>query len=139
MNAPYSLRRIAILVIAPACLATLTSLIVSKPDGRKISIEDALGYSNALWIDARSAEDFEKNHHEGAIHLNLSNWDRQLPEFLAQWELDQAVIIYCGSDDCQSSLQVAIRLQEAGVSPLHILHGGWEALQRIKANKTPLP
>lgn len=79
-----------------------------------------------LWIDARTAEEFAEGHIPGAIHVSEDNWEEGLFRLMEQWE-GQALVVYCGSDACASSKQVARRLrQELGIDNAYSLYGGWE-------------
>ena len=42
----------------------------------------------ALWVDARSAKEYDAEHLPGAILLNLEDWDNLFPSFLEQWQPD---------------------------------------------------
>ena len=49
----------------------------------------------ALWIDARSEEEFARGHVPGAIQFNEDNWDGLLREVLAAWTPERKLIVYC--------------------------------------------
>jgi rhodanese-related sulfurtransferase len=80
-----------------------------------------------LWIDARSANDYEAEHVPGAISLNLEAWDQLFPGFLDQWNPEKKVVVYCSSTACELSHEVAESLRAAGIGPVYVLKGGWEA------------
>jgi len=80
-----------------------------------------------LWIDARTRAKFEQARIPGAVLLNEDQWDELLPGVLAAWKPDQSIVVYCDDRLCDSSHAVAARLREAGVSPVFVLKGGWEA------------
>jgi rhodanese-related sulfurtransferase len=82
---------------------------------------------DVLWIDARSANEYEAEHVPGAILLNLEDWDQLFPRFLDQWNPNKKVVVYCSSTACELSHEVAKRLQADGISPAYVLKGGWEA------------
>jgi rhodanese-related sulfurtransferase len=84
------------------------------------------------WIDARSAKEYEAEHVPGAILLNLEDWDQLFPQFLDQWNPEKKVVVYCSSTACELSHEVAERLQKAGISPVYVLKGGWEAWKSKK-------
>ena len=82
-----------------------------------------------FWVDARADEDFESGHLDGAISLNLERWEDLLLGFLYSWPPDATVVIYCSSQACLRSQEVAERLQdELGVEEIYVLKGGWERL-----------
>jgi rhodanese-related sulfurtransferase len=91
-------------------------------------LETVLGWGKTvLWLDARSAKEYNAEHLPGAILLNLEDWDTLFPSFLEQWEPDEKVVVYCSSTACQLSHEVAQRLKQSGISQVFVLKGGWEA------------
>jgi rhodanese-related sulfurtransferase len=94
-----------------------------------VTVANALGWrSNAIWIDARPEEEFAKEHVPGAILLNEDRWNELLPQMLAMWSPEKRVIVYCSSESCGSSREVARRLrEEARLKNVFVLEGGWEA------------
>jgi rhodanese-related sulfurtransferase len=89
--------------------------------------------TNAIWIDARPDSEFEQDHVPGAILLNEDRWDELLPGFLGQWSPDKKVVVYCSSQSCNASREIARRLRdEAGLKDVFVLEGGWEAWRASK-------
>jgi len=83
--------------------------------------------ANAIWVDARPDNEFEQDHVPGAIRLNEDRWNELLPTLLAQWSLEKKIIVYCSSQSCNASREVARRLRdEAGLKDVFVLQGGWE-------------
>ena len=99
-----------------------------------VAIEQAQSWDgNAIWVDARPDSEFEQDHIPGAILLNEDRWDELLPVFLAQWSPDKKVVVYCSSQSCNASREVARRLRdEAGLKDVFVLQGGWEAWRESK-------
>jgi len=83
---------------------------------------------NVLWIDARPAMEYRLAHIEGAVLLNEDGWDELLPAVLEKWSPEQKVVVYCSSQSCAASHEVARRLrEEAGLPEVFVMEGGWEA------------
>ena len=81
-----------------------------------------------LMLDARSEGDFIQDHIPGALLLNEDDWEALLPEVFDAWAPGQRVVVYCGSEACQASEQVAVRLrEEVGFDDVMVLKGGWDA------------
>ena len=99
------------------------------PASEMVTIADARGWgTNAIWIDARPEEEFAQKHVPGAILLNEDRWNELLPQMLATWSPEKRVVVYCGSEACGSSREVARRLRkEAQIKNVFVLDGGWEA------------
>ena len=95
----------------------------------ELELEQIDDLGPVFWVDARSDEYFERGHLDGAISLNLERWEELLLGFLDSWPPDATVVIYCSSQACLRSHEVAERLQdELGVEEIYVLKGGWERL-----------
>lgn len=94
----------------------------------------ALG-EKALWIDARPEQEYEREHVPGAAPLNEDRWDQLLEALLGRWIPGQPIIVYCDNRLCRASHGVAQRLREAGLHPVYVLHGGWEAWKRERRRR----
>lgn len=82
----------------------------------------------AIWVDARPQEDYEREHVPGALLLNEDRWNELLPAMLATWSSGKRVVVYCSTEGCGASREVAHRLRkEAGLTNVFVLEGGWEA------------
>jgi rhodanese-related sulfurtransferase len=98
-------------------------------DELSITLEEAQSEPEVFWIDARTDEDFERGHLDGAILLNEERWENLLIDFLDRWPPDAMVVVYCSSQACMRSHEVAERLrEELGVEEIFALKGGWETL-----------
>ena len=101
-----------------------------------VSVEVARSWdANALWVDARPADEFERDHIPGAVLLNEDRWNELLPQFLAQqWSPEKKIVVYCSAASCNLAEDVARRLREEAKLPneIRILKGGWEAWEGKK-------
>ncbi len=98
-------------------------------DELEIELVEVLQFDETFWIDARSDEDFEKGHLKGALSLNEERWEEQIVGFLDAWNPDAPTVVYCSSQACLRSHEVAERLKaELGVENVFVLKGGWEKL-----------
>ena len=93
----------------------------------EITLQDALAARSVLWIDARPAGQYAQEHIPGALPLNEDEWNVLLPAVLGQWNPGQVAVVYCSSQSCQASHEVAARLREFKLGPVFALAGGWEA------------
>jgi len=96
-----------------------------------VDVETARGWgANVTWIDARPADEFERDHVPGAISLNEDRWNEGLAQFLAKdWSPEKKIVVYCSAASCNLAEDVARRLREEAKLPneIRILKGGWEA------------
>mgnify|MGYP002630635403 CR=1 FL=1 len=98
-------------------------------DELSITLEEVQSKSEVFWIDARSDEDFARAHLEGSISLNEERWEELLVDFLDRWSPSSMTVVYCSSQACLRSHEVAQRLrEELGVEEIFALKGGWETL-----------
>jgi len=98
------------------------------PASEKIALTQARAWGeNAIWVDARPDEEFAHDHVPGAILLNEDHWNDLVGPFLATWSPDKKVVVYCSSQSCNASREVARRLRdEAQLKNVFVLEGGWE-------------
>ena len=104
------------------------------PASEVVSVDQARSWGdNGMWVDARLAEEFERDHIPDAILLNEDSWNELLPQFLGQWSPDKRVVVYCSAQSCNAAAEVARRLREEaqlkdneGKNCVFVLEGGWE-------------
>ena len=100
------------------------------PASEMVTIVQARAWGeNAIWIDARPDEEFARDHVPGAISLNEDRWNELLPQFLAVWSPEKKIVVYCSSQSCNASREVAHRLRNQAQPPMQnvfVLDGGWE-------------
>lgn len=135
------MRALARQVAALLCLALLPAIAQALYLRNKVSwqapvaasemvtVADAVALGDsAMWVDARPDLEFEREHVPGAMQLNEDRWNELLPQMLQAWLPDKKVIVYCSSQACGASREVARRLRsEAGLTNVFVLEGGWEA------------
>lgn len=97
----------------------------------EICLADVKG--NVLWVDARPRGEWEENGLEGSILWNMDpKEDANLFEAEAAPHIAAAelVVVYCGSEKCGASREVAARIRKLGFGPkVKTLFGGWDALR----------
>ena len=98
------------------------------PPSESVTVAQAQAWgANAIWADARPDEEFARDHVPGAISLNEDRWNELLPQFLATWSPEKKVVVYCSSQGCNASREVARKLRnEAQLKDVFVLQGGWE-------------
>ncbi len=128
----------AVLAACAAACAILTALAHPPRDGwgadpflweRDLAVVREWGGS-VLWVDARPREKFDAEHIEGALLLNEDEWDALLPAVFEAWSPERRVVVYCDSLGCESGREVAARLRRAGIEPVFLLKGGWDAWKK---------
>jgi rhodanese-related sulfurtransferase len=101
----------------------------SIPPSELVNVDQARAWGeNAIWVDARTDEEFARDHVPGALSLNEDRWNELLPEFLATWSPGKKVVVYCSAESCDLAREVGERLRkEAQIPDVFVLEGGWEA------------
>ncbi|MEM9299033.1 MAG: rhodanese-like domain-containing protein [Bacteroidota bacterium] len=92
-----------------------------------VKLQDILGRTDILWLDAREVDDYEQEHIPGALLLNETSWDELIAQVFEAWQPDMRIVVYCSSAGCNASAKVAERLREDGLSNVFVLKEGWEA------------
>jgi rhodanese-related sulfurtransferase len=138
--------QLALLVIITASAAYSTWLLKGSPDeppqvtcdsGKlkpdEICPQDVPG--NVLWVDARSRAEWEKDRVNGAILWNLDASENQ-QAFEAEAAMRIAdvnsdlVVVYCGTEACGTSREVAKRVRSLELGPdVKVVYGGWKAIK----------
>jgi rhodanese-related sulfurtransferase len=134
-----SLVRQALILVALAFLPGIGQAIYFRdkvswqlpvPASEMVTVVQARAWGeNAIWIDARPDEEFARDHVPGAISLNEDRWNELLPQFLAVWSPEKKIVVYCSSQSCNASREVAHRLRNQAQPPMQnvfVLEGGWE-------------
>lgn len=135
--------RQALLLIALAFLPAIGEAIYFRdkvswqspvPASEMVKVAQARAWSDgAIWVDARPDNEFEREHVPGALLLNEDRWNELLPQFLAAWSPEKKVVVYCSTQGCNASREVARRLRsEAQLKEVFVLEGGWEEWLKTK-------
>jgi len=89
---------------------------------------DAFEKANGIIIDSRSSYDYELGHIRGSVNLPLKEFDT-LKDITRSWDKDTLIITYCDGQECNSSMDLATKLSEAGFTNVKFFFGGWSEWQ----------
>lgn len=78
-------------------------------------------------INTLSAEDFGKTKIPDSTNVPLESGDFVSRVEAAAGGKDQPVVVYCASEECQSSTKAAKKLEEAGFTEVYDFEGGAKA------------
>ncbi len=81
--------------------------------------------NNALFIDARHEFDYQAGHIRGAVNIALKKFDTHFAQ-LKIISKDKLLVVYCDGAECNSSIQLAIKLIESGFRNVKVFFGGWQ-------------
>jgi rhodanese-related sulfurtransferase len=79
----------------------------------------------ALFIDARSPEDFQAGHIKGAVNLPEQAFDEVFPEKAEEIEKWKTLVTYCDGRDCPLGQALAGKLYQLGFKNVSYLVNGW--------------
>jgi rhodanese-related sulfurtransferase len=79
---------------------------------------------SALFVDSRHDFDFRAGHIKGAVNVPLKDFEVSTSA-LKDVAKDRLMVIYCDGADCNSSIELAVKLAKAGFKNTRISFGGW--------------
>lgn len=74
-------------------------------------------------VDVLSEDSFEEGHIPGAINIPL---DRIGAEAVEEFDRDQDIVVYCGSEECGASPKAAEKLEDLGFTNVSDFEAGLE-------------
>jgi rhodanese-related sulfurtransferase len=98
-----------------------------SPQSGEISLQDAsrlFSSGQAVFLDARPAEDFAEGHIEGALSLPIFSFTQDFDALKSQME-GRTVITYCDGEACELSRDLADQLKAHGLKDVLVLKNGW--------------
>ncbi|MCX5893791.1 MAG: rhodanese-like domain-containing protein [Deltaproteobacteria bacterium] len=81
----------------------------------------------ALFVDARSAEEYAELHISGAVNLSRERLDQEGNRAVAGIPTERELVVYCGMASCEAALRAAEKLQSLGYSRVQVFMGGFRA------------
>jgi rhodanese-related sulfurtransferase len=109
----------------------------TTPNIEMISLEKAKGLyesQGALFVDARHDFEYKMGHIHGAINIALKEIDAHRIR-LENIPKEKMLIVYCDGAECNSSIELALKLMELKFTNVKVFFGGW---QEWKANNLPI-
>lgn len=92
----------------------------------ELNLEQAREYftsGGTIFIDAREFDEYEAGHITGAISVPLSEFLIN-PEIITGLDHGHRIVTYCDGEDCQTSIDLAVRLNEMGFQDVWFYFGG---------------
>jgi rhodanese-related sulfurtransferase len=119
------------LLALSALLAGYAAWVGDRREACKIKLV-GLAEAEALWrekttvfLDVRSAADYDFGHIRGALSLPYEEFEERFPALKTRLQQAGAIVVYCKSIDCAKSLWTAIRLRKKGLTQTRIYPEGW--------------
>ena len=123
---------------SPVRKAALPSETQAPP---MISRDEAWSYfqsGNAVFVDARHDFDFKLGHIKGAINVPLKDYEIR-KNALSGIAPNRLIVAYCDGAECNSSIELSVKLMEDGYTNVKIFFGGWREWEdaNLPTEKTP--
>lgn len=80
---------------------------------------------NALFLDARTLEEYQQGHINNALNFPYDQYDDMFVKVMGNISKDTRIVTYCSGEDCNSSDILANLLKEEGFNNLFNFYGGW--------------
>ena len=140
-------RQVLAFPLAALLLGLATKAVFPEGFGLAVEPESEEEFSRVTWeetaprveagdwilVDARDEEQFHARHIPGAISLPGNAYPEMIEFFAEEQGKNKTVVVYCGTEDCDLSTELALRLRdEAGFGDIRILDGGFLAWQRSR-------
>lgn len=84
----------------------------------------------AVFVDARSREDYEDGHIKGAVSLPVGQFDESINTFRGQYSTYSSIVTYCSGRTCEDSRRLADLLFDEGYTNVTVMidgYPGWES------------
>jgi rhodanese-related sulfurtransferase len=93
--------------------------------------KDLLESQHALFIDARHEFDYQEGHIRGAVNIPLKEFDIHITR-LSKISKDKLLVVYCDGAECNSSIELTVKLIESGFTNVKVFFGGWQEWNSAK-------
>lgn len=100
------------------------NLMVSLDEAKKHYFD-----RSAVFLDARSPEDYEQGHIKGAFNLPQENMEEKFSEVMENIPPERSIVVYCDGENCRSGSDLAVFLLEFGFTHVKVLVNGWSVWQ----------
>ncbi|HET9870115.1 MAG TPA: rhodanese-like domain-containing protein [bacterium] len=91
-----------------------------------IGAKDRFDRKAAVFLDARSPEEYREGHIPGALDFYADDFEKMAPQVLPQLpNKDREIVAYCHGTSCDLSIHLAEKLAEQGYTHVDIFFGGW--------------
>ena len=107
------------------------NVVSGKPEIEDIAIaKQIFDSSNALFVDARSRDNYDDGHIPGAVSMPIGEFDNLIDSFMDQHSVDQTIVTYCTGRTCEDSHNLAQLLMDFGFTDVKVFidgFPGWKA------------
>lgn len=100
----------------------------AKGESLVVSVDEAgqvFESGEALFVDARSNEDYKAGHIRGAVNLPWQDVSQSFTKTARFLEGRAMIITYCDGESCDLSHELALFLKDMGFNNVRVLVNGW--------------
>lgn len=90
-----------------------------------MQVKELYDRKEALYVDARNANEFAAGHITGAVSLPAGTVDTRLPLFISSVAPTTMLVVYCNGYDCHDSRDLGAKLMKAGYRAVYVFEGGY--------------
>lgn len=83
----------------------------------------------AVFVDARTAEDYMDGHIKAAESIPVNNFDEAIRPFVERYALDTIIVTYCSGRTCEDSHRLSQLLVDYGYPNVSVFIDGFPAWQ----------
>jgi rhodanese-related sulfurtransferase len=106
-------------------------VVAGKPEIEDVAMaKQIFDRGNALFVDARSGDNYDDGHILGAVSMPVGEFDNLIDSFMDQHSLDQTIVTYCAGRNCEDSHILAQLLMDFGFTNVKVFidgFPGWKA------------
>ena len=81
----------------------------------------------ALFVDARKAEEYQELHVQGAVNVPPETWAELPASELMQMDRTRELVVYCSQESCDDALKLGKKLKVSGFTRVMAFTGGFRA------------
>jgi rhodanese-related sulfurtransferase len=91
-----------------------------------IGAKDRFDRKSAIFLDARSPDEYKQGHIPGALDFFADDFEKMAPQILPQLpDKTREIVAYCHGTSCDLSIHLAQKLSEQGYTNVKVFFGGW--------------
>jgi len=109
---------LAVTTTVPAAMSTNTTLLWTE-------VKPLLATGQIILVDARAKAAYDIEHIPGAVSLPVNSEPPDFIDFVAKYPKATPIVVYCGSDNCDLSQELAQKLRsDLGFTDVKEMPGG---------------
>ena len=96
------------------------SMVIDLTEAEHLFLKDEV-----LFLDARSADEYEAGHIQGALSLPWQEIDHYFDGLFDRLDQGRTIVTYCDGEHCDLSHELALFLKDMGFEHVRVLINGW--------------